>query len=333
VPVHLVVPYPATNSTVRARGLHWIERAVAAGRVDRGNIEVHGPGFSRARVRPGTSLLLLRNARRITRGHTEARLLKRASLGVYDLDDGLPWDNGALPGLGHWTKRPFPRSLVARRAAQAADRVVVGNDVLAEWAVQYCTDVRVVPTCVEPNEYRVRDSWEISDPPTLGWIGSAATEVYLRSIAGPLGEIHRRTGARLVVISGPGELAPELVPFTERSVWSADSVRMIADWDIGLMPLRDGPYERAKCGYKLLQYAVSGVPAVGSPVGINRRLLDAMQGLAPATDDDWVDAVTTVLTEPATRRAERAAAGLSVARTYSYEAWQDEFLDAVEWAA
>jgi hypothetical protein len=55
---------------------------------------------------------------------------------VYDLDDGLPWDDGNLPGFGrHWWKRPFPRSIVAlERAASAADRMIVGNEVLADWA-------------------------------------------------------------------------------------------------------------------------------------------------------------------------------------------------------
>jgi glycosyltransferase involved in cell wall biosynthesis len=294
---------------------------------------VHGPGFDGARVPANAPLLLLRNARRITRGRHEGRLLNRASLGVYDLDDGLPWDHGDLPGVGHWTKRPFPRSLVARRSAEAADRVVVGNDVLAGWAEHYCTDVRVVPTCVEPSDYRVRGNWEIADPPVLGWIGSPATEVYLTIIAGALAEVHRRTGARLAMVSGAGPVPTKLAPFTDKTVWTAGSVRMIADWDVGLMPLRDGVYERAKCGYKLLQYAASGVPAVGSPVGVNRQLLEGMRGLGPADVDEWVDGLTMLLSEPACRRSERAEAGLQVARAYSYEAWQHSFLDAVGWAA
>jgi hypothetical protein len=331
MPAHVVVPYPATNSTVRARALHWIERAVAAGRLDRGDIHVHGPGFDGPRVPAGSPLLLLRNARRLTRGRHEARLLGRASLGVYDLDDGLPWDGGDLPGLGHWTKRPFPRSLIARRAAAAAARMVVGNDVLAEWAAERCADVRVVPTCVEPADYRLRDSWEIADPPVLGWIGSPATEGYLVGIAGALAEVHRRTGARLALISGAGAIPPTLRGFTDKSTWTPSAVQSIAGWDIGLMPLRDGLYERAKCGYKLLQYGASGVPAVASPVGVNRSMLELMDGLAPTAAGDWVEALMALLTEPAARRAERAAAGVALAKAYSYEAWEDAFLDAVGW--
>ena len=328
---HVIVPYAATNSTVRTRALHWIERAVAARRVQRDDIEVHGPGFASTPVPRGAPLLLLRNARRLTRGRREAGLLRRASPGVYDVDDGLPWDDGNLPGLGHWAKRPFPRSLTARRAAAAADRVVVGNHVLAEWAVQHCTDVRIVPTCVEPGEYRTRESWEVADPPVLGWIGSPATEHYLVGIADALAEVHRRTGARLAMVSGTGEIPGELRPFTDKMVWTPGSVRAIAGWDVGLMPLHDGLYERAKCGYKLLQYAASGVPAVGSPVGVNREMLDAMEGLAPTTTDEWVEALIGLLSEPAQRRAERATAGLQVATHYSYATWETAFLDAVGW--
>jgi glycosyltransferase involved in cell wall biosynthesis len=328
----VVVPYPATNSSVRTRALHWIDRLVAARLLERDEVVVRGPGFSGRKVTTGDPVLLLRNASRFSRGGRERRMLASASPGVYDLDDGLPWDDGRLPGLGRWYKRPFARSLVAAAAADAADRVVVGNEVLAEWASQHCTDVRIVPTCVEPGDYERRSQWQISQPgPVLGWIGSRATEPYLAAISGALRAVVATTGARLEVISTPGPLPPEFQGFTTKSVWRPDSVRAIASWDVGLMPLRDGVYERAKCGYKLLQYAASGVPAVGSPVGVNRRLLDDMDGLAPVTEDDWVDALSTLVAENEDRRRERAERGFAVARAHSYEVWQAAWIDAVGW--
>lgn len=331
MPAHLVVPYPGTNSTVRTRGLRWLERAAAAGLAVAEGAEVHGPGFASGRPPRGEPVLLLRNARKVTRGRLEAALLRRATPGVYDLDDGLPWDDGNLPGLGHWSKRPFPRSLVARRAAESADRVIVGNEVLAEWATRHSRDVRLVPTCVEPSDYRARTGWAIDGPPTLGWIGSPATEGYLVDIAVALAEVHRRTGARLAMISGPGPVPPELAAFTDKSVWTPSSDQQIAAWDVGLMPLRDGVYERAKCGYKLLQYAASGVPAVGSPVGVNGALLAAMDAPAPASRDEWIDALLGLVGEPEQRRAERARAGFAVARAYSYDTWQERFFAAAGW--
>lgn len=328
---HVVVPYDRTNSSVRTRALHWIDRLERSGRIAHGEVVVHGPGEERQPIPSGEPVLLLRNARRVTRGRHEARLLRSARPGVYDLDDGLPWDDGNLPGLGRWWKRPFPRSLLAARAAAAADRLVVGNDVLADWASGRCEDVRVIPTCVEPSEYRPRSSWDLARPPVIGWIGSPATEHYLLDIAAALATVCDRTGARVEMISGPGAVPEPLAPFTTRIAWQPDAVQRIGTWDVGLMPLHDGVYERAKCGYKLLQYAASGVPAVASPVGVNRRLLDGMDGLAAGPLDEWIDALDAVLAEPAERREARARRGFDVAREYAYDTWQDRWVDAVGW--
>jgi glycosyltransferase involved in cell wall biosynthesis len=331
---HVVVPYDATNSTVRARALQWIDRVADRSDSAAAPVTVHGPGWPAARVPGGAPVLLLRNVRRLTRGRAERALLADARPGVYDLDDGLPWDDGTLPGLGRWWKRPWPRSLVAERAARAADRVIVGNDVLADWAAGRCRDVRIVPTCIEPTAYRRRTCWDVAGPhPTIGWIGSPATEQYLWDIEDALVEVHRRTGAQLHVISGSGSVPPGLAPFARRTRWDVTTSNdAISAWDVGVMPLRDGVYERAKCGYKLLQYAAAGVPAVGSPVGVNRPLLASMDGLAPVSTAEWVDSLVAVLEEPAGRRARRAACGTSVAAAYSYDAWEGSWLDAVGWA-
>lgn len=330
--VHVVVPYPATNATVRARALHWIDRLVRSGRIEQSRVAIHGPGFGSRSVPVGEPLLLLRNRSRFTRGRQEQRLLRGAAPGVYDLDDGLPWDDGTLPELGRWWKRPFPRSLLARRAASAADRLIVGNDVLADWAQEWCRDVQMIPTCVEPSDYGRRTDWGLaSDRPVVGWIGSPATEHYLDPIVDALLEVHRLTACRVEVVSGPGRLPQRLEGFAERILWSPAADRRISEWDVGIMPLADGVYERAKCGYKLLQYAASGVPAVGSPVGVNRALLHAMDALAPATWGAWRDALLEVLTEPAGRRARRARSGFEVAERYSYAAWEQRWVEAVEW--
>jgi hypothetical protein len=330
---HVVVPYGAANASVRARALEWIARLEPSGRIAPGAVVVHGPDWPRRPVPRDAPVLLLRNVGRITRGRRERGLMSSGAPGVYDLDDGLPWDDGNLPGLGRWWKRPFPRSLVADRAARAADRVVVGNEVLAAWAADRCADVRIVPTCVEPSDYRPRHDWQLGDAPTIGWIGSPATEPYLLDVAGPLAEVHRRTGARLEVISGPGTTLPDaLAAFARTRAWTPTAPTEIGTWDVGIMPLRDGVYERAKCGYKLLQYAASGVPAVGSPVGVNERLLRDMHGLAPTSSDEWVDALCAVLGESATARGERGRHGLAVAAAHSFATWEDRWFDAVGWA-
>jgi hypothetical protein len=329
--IQVVVPYGAANASVRARALHWLDRyAAEVGQPLASLAEVCGPGFPGHASPRALPTLVVRNAHRFSRGRQEQRLLVAGRPGVYDLDDGLPWDDGRLPGLGHWWKRPWPRSLIAARAAEAADRVVVGNEVLADWASTKCRDVRIVPTCVEPDTYARKVEYSVSAVPVLGWVGSPATEHYLVAVAAALAEVHRRTGARVQMISGPGTVPAPLAGFTDRIMWSEPAVTsMVATWDVGLMPLSDGVYERAKCGYKLLQYGSAGLPVIGSPVGVNERLLRDMDGATPRTVDDWVDLLVEQLTEPPARRAQRGAAARRVAEAHSYDTWEARWRDAV----
>ena len=39
-------------------------------------------------------------------------------------------------------------------AAQQADRVIAGNEILADWASEVARDVVVVPSCVAVKQYR-----------------------------------------------------------------------------------------------------------------------------------------------------------------------------------
>lgn len=328
-----VAPYGSANSTVRARLLNWVDYLqLAPVELVLGTRDPLGLAAQRRSLHHHDApLLLLRNAAKLSRGRVESRLLRGASVGVYDIDDGLPWDNGRLPGLGAWWKRPWPRSLIAARAAKAADRVIAGNQLLADWASTLCPDVVVIPTCVDPSAYQTKNSYELSDPPRLGWLGSPATEGYLQDIAASLAEVHRRTGARLTLVSSDGSTHPALAPFTDRVRWTPEVQHTFpATWDVGLMPVRDGVYERAKCAYKLLQYGAAGLPCIGSPVGMSATVLEQFGAPGPRSSRDWVDALMGLIQSGAQHRG---ALGHRARRTvqadYSYATWATRWSSAL----
>jgi glycosyltransferase involved in cell wall biosynthesis len=83
----------------------------------------------------------------------------------------------------------------------------------------------------------------------------------------------------------------------------------IGRFDIGIMPLRDSPWERGKCGYKLIQYLGSGKPVVASPIGVNVEIIEGNGvGILARTTDDWIQAVHT-LAGSETLREEMGARG------------------------
>jgi len=85
-------------------------------------------------------LLLHRAASPFGSGDLEARLLGAARWRVYDFDDALQWDPGRSV-----TSLLGSNATKCIRCIKAADRVVAGNDVLAEWAGQFARNVTVVP--------------------------------------------------------------------------------------------------------------------------------------------------------------------------------------------
>ncbi len=67
---------------------------------------------------------------------------------------------------------------------------------------------------------------------------------------------------------------------------------------VGIMPLSDGPWERGKCSFKMLQYMAAARPCVVSPVGMNKELLDTAElGLPARSPDEWTEALSQLLAD------------------------------------
>src|SRR5262245_66494108 len=59
------------------------------------------------------------------------------------------------------------------------------------------------------------------------------------------------------------------------------------------MPLRDGPWERGKCGYKLIQYMAAARPAVASPFGASTSIIvPGKTGFLASSMEEWIAALS-----------------------------------------
>ncbi len=80
-------------------------------------------------------------------------------------------------------------------------------------------------------------------------------------------------------------------------------VESISECDVGLMPLFDSPWERGKCGYKLIQYMACGLPVVASDVGVNSEIVqDEVNGFLARSSEDWVNSLERLLTDTEMRK-------------------------------
>ena len=269
-------------------------------------------------------LVLGREASPFSNGRIESDLLAGAAVGIYDVDDALY----AYPSTG--LRRVWSKRRVWAAAVSAADRVIAGNETLAEVAAAHARDVVIVPSCVEPDAY-VRARHAERPGFRAVWVGSPTTERYLVGLTRPLLELARRTDFRLVVVSGGAAPLGPLDDIVERVPWTPSAaVEAMADADVGIMPLPDDEFSRGKCAYKLLQYAAAGLPVVASPVGANREALVRLGGDAAESDGDWIGSLEALAEAgPARRRARGEHAHSGVVDHYSFRAWADRWRAAV----
>ena len=263
-------------------------------------------------------LLLHREASPLSRGALEQLLLRRAKRSLYDIDDALQWETGR--GL----RNLAPKSVKADLCMRNADVVIAGSDMLADYAGRLARDVVMVPSCVDVDDYVAKPSYDLGDPPRIGWVGSPSAEWHLRLLAEPLLALHRRTGARLVVVSaGDASLGP-LDPMVDRVAWTPTSVAAaMAGFDVAIAPLVSGLYARGKCSYKILQYGASGLPTIGSPVGANRTVLARLGAMSASSSLEWTDGFGHLLSASTSERAALGAmARQQTLRCYSFAAWE-----------
>jgi glycosyltransferase involved in cell wall biosynthesis len=216
------------------------------------------------------------------------------------------------------------RSWVVRRVMshkidalmQTADTITAGNSYLAERAVAAgARRVEIIPTVVDLSRYPAAAGLEHKDLRVI-WIGSPTTSRYLNIVAGPLAAVARRFRFEFVVIGGRPMDLPG-VPVKWRAWSAATEVADITSCDIGIMPLPDEPWERGKCGYKLIQYMACRLPVVASPVGGNRDIVSGgTNGFLTATDKEWTSALGELLESAHMRSAMGTAGRALVERRY-----------------
>lgn len=235
---------------------------------------------------------------------------------VYDFDDAV-YRAYVSPTNRYLSYLKFPGK--TSTLCRLAGAVIAGNEHLADYARRYNPRVHVVPSTVSLRAYRPRPGARPERPLVIGWTGSHSSAQYLALVAGALQRLRRRHDFRFLVIGAAGIEIPGVE--VECRPWrSASEVEDLWAIDVGIMPLPDEPWARGKCGMKALQYMGVGVPAVVSPVGANREIVEAnVNGFLPATEDEWVEALDLLLTDRALRRRLGEGARRTVETGYSAE--------------
>ena len=205
------------------------------------------------------------------------------------------------------------------RIMRSAQVVIAGNPYLADYAIQAgARRVEILPSTVDMQRYRPVQK-KAETKVKIGWVGTQRTVHYLE-ILKPVFECILDKNIELVLIGA--ETPPDLKTLPIKNIaWSEQSeIQSIQDLDIGIMPLPDNPFERGKCGFKLIQYMACGLPVVASPVGVNSEIVrHGENGFLAETESEWIDALRYFIEHPATRKKMGAMGHKVVESSYSLQ--------------
>ncbi len=239
------------------------------------------------------------------------RLNKRI---IYDFDDAIYLktpDASALSKphtieIDEAFKPHFDRML------SQADIVLVSGDELYQKASEQAKSVIILPSVI--SEIANKPSIPNATP-VIGWVGAPENQRYLRDIEDVLVRLTDEYSNLevWVITSRPMNPPPR---FRHRFIpWSlARETEMIPRFTLGIAPLHDDSWCRAKINFKAMVYMSCGVPAVVSPVGFPiDEFEDGHSVLLAKTQEDWYRHIKSLLTNTSQRNL-IAEGGMDVVR-------------------
>lgn len=211
--------------------------------------------------------------------------------------------------------------------------VTAGNQYLAARArAARAPWVEVIPSVVDLVRYpvlprRARAGF------VVGWIGSPATQHFLEPLLPVLRRILDPARDRFVTVGA--KFAAPLLPNHEMRSWrEASEASDIAEFDVGVMPLLDQPFERGKCGFKLIQYMAAGLPVVASPVGVNTEIVSqGVNGFLAGDATAWEQALASLRDDPDLRSRMGAQGRAAVEAKYCLQVTAPPLVAMLERAA
>ena len=209
-------------------------------------------------------------------------------------------------------------------------KISVGNMYLYNYAIKYNKNLVLNPTCVDTEfRHNIIQSHD-TEKVCIGWTGSFSTLVYLNQIVEVLQKLEKKYSFDFIIIADKNPSLP-LKGFKFLKWNKETEITDLLQFNIGIMPLLDTEFERGKCGFKIIQFLALGIPAVASPVGVNKKIIEENKnGFLCETREQWYIALEKLLCDKALREKMGITGREKVEKNYSVKSNAANFLSLFE---
>jgi len=218
--------------------------------------------------------------------------ITRKSRLIFDFDDAIYLNNK--------NKTAYDKTA---NMVRYADQVSISTSWLNDFCISCGKNATVIPTPVETDIIK-SFSKKSGELPVIGWIGSSWTTNYLKVIEPVLQQLSKEIYFEFLTVGAKPGYTIEGVNYKNMPWKSGIEAEALTKIDIGIMPLPDEDYARAKGGYKLYLYMAAGIPCVASPIGVNNSIIkNGENGFLAASVDEWLDALKLLLHKSGLRQS------------------------------
>jgi len=196
----------------------------------------------------------------------------------------------------------------------------------------YCLELNQKKACtyisssVDTDLFLPANSYKNDKKLTIGWTGTFSSRVYLDLLRNVFLKLNKVCDFKLRVISNFQYEFPEID--LEVIQWTREKeVEDLQGIDIGIYPLVQDKWVLGKSGLKAIQYMAFGLPVVATHVGTTPKIINHLEnGWLVKTDEEWLEALETLIKDPVLRQKLGTAARKSVLENYSKHSVKSQYL-------
>lgn len=192
---------------------------------------------------------------------------------ILDYDDAV-WHN--YDSHNRFIIRLFLSNKI-KTVIRCSSGVIAGNKYIRDYVVNSGqSKVIKIPTVIPKESYLKSDQTKpVAKEFIVVWVGSPSSSDNLLEVKDVLRAFKEKYPSVIIAFLGfDKRLEKEFNFGVEFITWSTETEKKwLNNASVGIMPLKNGNFEKGKCGFKIIQYMASAIPSIVTPIGANNEIV------------------------------------------------------------